>query len=702
MFNKIKHNFGLFLLLGLLTPLILVNFGTARAEDFVDTAFKAQWQATDQAVSTGAAQHTYFWGPAAFAHTKEVYAESPNGQREVQYFDKARMELSHTAATANNVTNGLLTEELVTGQLQVGDSQFLQRTPATNPVAGDQVNNPDAPTYASFNKGKLAFGVAGTVKAAPRKGQDVAERVDPDGNVTSNPGPVSVKYGDYYEQTGHNLADVFANFFQQSPLGDTKWLAVMGYPISEPYWTKAQINVGGQPHDVLIQLFQRRVLTYTPANPTAFQVEMGNIGQHYYVWRYGFDPRDQLPGNYRVVTPQDTSLLSIKLDGTQTVVGKTSDPITGSWAFGEGRAVVATDNGVYLADLTKNRFKQLDLPNVVKGTSVSSVSQAAGDPSRLAISFLGLQQNATIIGIFQLGTLDSGDNLQVKDSIFLSGVENPTSTEVSFSYSGKFLLIDQQVVYSLADQKTLDIGTIVNITDPDYLYSIEWVGHTDKLITTVNAAGLFADGATTTGTVSLIDASTGSSIKLLEDANIYQALPSPDGNYLALLFFKTNQSTDLSSLMITSRLHFASLNNPTVPVTGDYEQSTMGLVRAEPFLQGWNADGTYVALSSLNSGVAGGSTNNINFISLANGAAIFKTSLPNVFPSYNLLKLAGPFYILHAIHESNEFAPATKQTITIQNLDGSNQKDVLSLNVPTHAPANRETTITNAQLVQVP
>ena len=36
----------------------------------------------------------------------------------------------------------------------------------------------------------------------------------------------------------------------------------------------------------MIQIFERRVLTYTASNPAAFKVEMGNIGQHYYQWRY--------------------------------------------------------------------------------------------------------------------------------------------------------------------------------------------------------------------------------------------------------------------------------------------------------------------------------------------------------------------------------------------------------------------------------
>jgi hypothetical protein len=56
-------------------------------------------------------------------------------------------------------------------------------------------------------------------------------------------------------------------------------------PISEPFW--ARVKVGGVEKEVLMQAFQRRVLTYTPSNPAGFQVEMGNVGQHYLRWRYG-------------------------------------------------------------------------------------------------------------------------------------------------------------------------------------------------------------------------------------------------------------------------------------------------------------------------------------------------------------------------------------------------------------------------------
>jgi len=58
-----------------------------------------------------------------------------------------------------------------------------------------------------------------------------------------------------------------------------------GYPIAEAYWTN--VNVAGTPHLVLLQCFERRCLTYTPDNAPGWQVEAGNVGQHYYRWRHG-------------------------------------------------------------------------------------------------------------------------------------------------------------------------------------------------------------------------------------------------------------------------------------------------------------------------------------------------------------------------------------------------------------------------------
>ena len=58
-----------------------------------------------------------------------------------------------------------------------------------------------------------------------------------------------------------------------------------GLPITEAYWVK--ILLEGQPEDALLQCFERRCLTWTPSNPAGWQVEAGNVGLHYYLWRYG-------------------------------------------------------------------------------------------------------------------------------------------------------------------------------------------------------------------------------------------------------------------------------------------------------------------------------------------------------------------------------------------------------------------------------
>ena len=56
-------------------------------------------------------------------------------------------------------------------------------------------------------------------------------------------------------------------------------------PITEAYWTT--VEVAGVPNRVLVQAFERRVLTFTPDNVPEWQVEAGNVGRHYFIWRYG-------------------------------------------------------------------------------------------------------------------------------------------------------------------------------------------------------------------------------------------------------------------------------------------------------------------------------------------------------------------------------------------------------------------------------
>ncbi len=269
---------------------------------FADPAFAQVWQRTDALVASGKVQRGYYWGPTpSSGPLQEAYAEGKDGKRTVQYFDKSRMEINNPNADKNSkfyVTNGLLTRELVSGQMQVGNNAFIARDPAQIPLASD-LDDHAAPTYASFaavvNKpeGKLLGNVVNATIA--QSGSTSSDSDYERYNVLQA----------YYEPTTqHNIPDLFWNFLNQSgPITENNqlvkarlndpWFYATGYPISAAYWAKAII--GGQANTpVLIQAFERRVLTYVPSALTDYKVQMSNIGQHYYQWRYGL-PTAQLP-----------------------------------------------------------------------------------------------------------------------------------------------------------------------------------------------------------------------------------------------------------------------------------------------------------------------------------------------------------------------------------------------------------------------
>ncbi|GAC1642504.1 MAG: hypothetical protein NVS4B8_11750 [Herpetosiphon sp.] len=260
------------------------------AKQFVDGAFESLWQRSDRVVASGLSHRSWLWGPTGLFARMELYKQSNGGARQVQYFDKARMEITDWNRDRSNawfVTNGLLVQELVDGRLQIGDNDWTDNAPAPINIAGDD-DDPSGPTYASFSR-LLA-------KDVDRTGQSVTATINRKGTVgttTAQPGTDLVHF---IPETGHNIPSVFWDFMQTTgPVADgtasgpiMDWVFAMGYPISEPYW--ATIRVGGQSRAVLVQAFQRRVLTYTPDNPVGWQVEMGNVGRHYYRWRYNEQP----------------------------------------------------------------------------------------------------------------------------------------------------------------------------------------------------------------------------------------------------------------------------------------------------------------------------------------------------------------------------------------------------------------------------
>lgn len=325
--------------------------------NFAFPEFGAVWQRADGPVAAGQVARSWLWGPEPGSTVDEPFAEADGGKRTVQYYDKARMELNGAEQDVNSawrVTTGLLVNEMVTGRVQVGAARFESRAPAAIFVAGD-ANAPTNPTYADF-----APAIAS--KAPDRTGSlidDTMPRWDP--ALVREPHT----YARYIPETGHNIADVFWSYLNQQGQVSTKdgtlrteqlfdWVYLMGYPISEPYWAK--ITVDGKSYAALVQLFQRRVLTYIAGMPSGWQVQMGNVGQHYHEWRYnrvgGTAGEQAGPGGASVTpTPVLPEGAFVTVEGNQFVYAGApiklkgtnywlSDaPFSGTWASWNGPKV---------------------------------------------------------------------------------------------------------------------------------------------------------------------------------------------------------------------------------------------------------------------------------------------------------------------------------------------------------------------------
>jgi polysaccharide biosynthesis protein PslG len=282
--------------LALALPVVAGPVGAPQTQ--AGAAFLKVWSRGDWPVQLKLAARAWTWGPQPLDARVEPFAEAPGGQRQVQYWDKARMEVNDPAANPNDpwfVTNGLLVPELVSGRMQTGVNRYQDLSPSLEVVAGDnRAANPDAPSYAAW---RGVTSIQGENTFPDRTGQPITGYMDAHGVVARSDTLLGygVRYVQYVKTTQHNIPDRFWSYLQQTgpvyvdgklvtqPLYD--WVYLTGYPISEAYWVTA--DIGGKPYAVLVQLFQRRVLTYTPAFAPAWQTQMGNVGLHYHTWRYG-------------------------------------------------------------------------------------------------------------------------------------------------------------------------------------------------------------------------------------------------------------------------------------------------------------------------------------------------------------------------------------------------------------------------------
>ena len=271
------------------------------APSFAHAAFKRTWERTERPLNSGTVKRSWYWGPTTLSNgLQETYVEGQHGTRLVQYFDKGRMEINAPSADPLNafyVTSGLLTIELMSGKMQVGNSSFIDRYPADIPLASDP-DDASAPTYMSFRG--VSDTPLGQYPSPNRVGQPATQVIARDGNVTNDPtkglDPQAV-FQHYEPLTKHNVPRAIWQFLNEvGPIYDSEsdgvvqgrpsdpWFYMAGLPVSEPYWT--HVKVAGRYEDVLVQAFERRIITYMPNGEGGFKVQMGNIGQHYYDWRY--------------------------------------------------------------------------------------------------------------------------------------------------------------------------------------------------------------------------------------------------------------------------------------------------------------------------------------------------------------------------------------------------------------------------------
>src|SRR5690606_13465206 len=119
-----------------------------------DPAVQSIWSQTDGPVAAGEIARTWIWGPNPIVSTTEYYRESPTGFRSTIYYDKGRLDILDASMSTDDpwyVSGALLSSELLSGEIQLGEQDFVRREPAEIAIVGDY-EQPNPVTYASLSK----------------------------------------------------------------------------------------------------------------------------------------------------------------------------------------------------------------------------------------------------------------------------------------------------------------------------------------------------------------------------------------------------------------------------------------------------------------------------------------------------------------------------------------------------------------------
>lgn len=171
-----------------------------------------------------------------------------------QYFEKGRLE-DQTGITPDpnwQFQYGLLVDELQTLRLPL-------------PIGGDV----STINYATIND------MANEARRVPPPtGFKGGTQANPDGSVF-------VPYSQALQPApGHHVHQAFWPFINRADLFPGGWLHDIGLPMTEA--VPAVVTKGPfQGRSILVQVFQRTILTYDPLNGAEFQVERANVGSDY-------------------------------------------------------------------------------------------------------------------------------------------------------------------------------------------------------------------------------------------------------------------------------------------------------------------------------------------------------------------------------------------------------------------------------------
>lgn len=178
-----------------------------------------------------------------------------------QYFEKGRIE-DHTGESPDpnwQFLYGLLVDEMQTARAQI-------------PIGGEA---------STLSYGPSPSSLINVYDQALEERREAPPPGFTGDTMTRNDGSVFVPYSQALRPgPGHYVSPIFWPYINRRDIFPGGWLHDVGLPMTEPI--TAVVTKGTMANrNILVQVFQRTILTYDPLNPTDFQVERANVGSDY-------------------------------------------------------------------------------------------------------------------------------------------------------------------------------------------------------------------------------------------------------------------------------------------------------------------------------------------------------------------------------------------------------------------------------------